>query len=462
MLCIRIVFRKINKLYQIRPDKFPGRYELTRLYIIIPLLLIAFVLNEAVAGEGIRWDEIEGKTLTLEQCIRIAVEKHPDIKSKIAQLNAGKARVGQSFSSFLPSLDLSSGYSKFETKRHQESSDSGDNYTVGFALSQTIFDFGRSISRWKMSKAEAEAISYILNTTGQEIVFNVEEAYYSYLKALRLKKVNQEALALAQLHLKQAGGSYEAGTRPKIDVVRTEADLSNAKVELIKAKNGVRLSRVNLNNAMGMSRPVSYRIKDDLEFKKLDYHMDEALVIAYKNRPELLELKARLTALEQKIKFCRSEYRPQLSARFSQDWQDNRAPLDREWRAGITLDVPLFSGLDTSYKLREAREELKSAGSRIDSLKLQIRAEVERAILTLREARERVFATETAVAQARENLRLAEGRYGVGLATIIDLTDARVLLLEISANRVHALYDHRIADALIKKACGTIPFRIEG
>ena len=438
-----------------------------KLIIIVYLILFSSTLSIAWDQQGENAADITGKILTPENCIKIAVERHPDIKAKIAEAKAGKLRVKQSFSSFLPSLDFSSGYSKSGFDRNSDFTGAGsgsrDNYTVGFSLSQNIFDFGRSLSNWRMSKDEAEALSYILNTTGQETVYKVIEAFYGHLKALKLEKVNQEAFALAEFYLKQIRGFYKAGTRPKIDVVRAEVDLSNAKVALIKAKNGVRLSMVGLNNAMGIGidGPEFYQIKDEPELIKPDYNIDDLFLLACRNRPEFLELNARLMAGEQKIKFFKSEYLPRISGRMSYDWKGDSAPLDREWKVGLSLNVPLFSGLDTSYKLKEAVENLKSVKSRIDSLKLQIKKDVEQGVLNLKEAEERVIATKSAVKQAKENLRLAEGRYKVGLATIIDLTDARVLFLEANTSLITALYDCKIGEAIIKKAVGTIPFRIE-
>jgi len=436
-----------------------------KLIISLYLILFFFMLSIAWGGQEKKEADITGEILTLEDCIRIAVEQHPDIRAKIAEAKAGKLRAKQSFSSFLPSLDFSSGYFKsgYDRTSGTAGTKSRRNYTVGFFLSQNIFDFGRSLSSWRMSKNEAEAVSYLLNTTGQEIVYQVIDEFYGHLKALELKKVNQEAFALAEFYLKQIKGFYKAGTRPKIDVARAEVDLSNAKVALIKATNGVRLSIVGLNNAMGIgiNGPVFYQIKDEPELVKQDYNIDDLFLLACQNRPELFELNARLMAGEEKIKFFKSEYLPKISGRMSYDWKGGSSPLDREWRAGITMDVPLFSGLDTSYRLKEAGENLISVKSRVNSLKLKIKKEIEQGVLNLKEAGEIVSATKTAVEQAKENLRLAQGRYKVGLATIIDLTDARVLFLEANTDSITALYDYKIGEATIKKAVGTIPFRIE-
>lgn len=433
--------------------------------ISVYLILFYFMLSIAWGQHGKKTADITGKILTLEDCIRIAVEQHPDIRTKTAEARAGKLRVKQSFSSFLPELDFSSGYLKsgFDWNSDFSNTNPSENYTVGFSLSQNIFDFGRSLSNWKMSENEAKAAAYVLNTTGQERVYKVIEAFYGHLKALKLEKVNQEAFALAEFYLKQIRGFYKAGTRPKIDVVRAEVDLSKAKIELIKAKNWVRLSMVGLNNAMGIGidEQASYQIKDEPSIAKQDYNINDLFLLACQNRPELFELNARLMAGEQKIKFFKSEYRPKIFGKMSYDWRGDSSFPDREWRAGITLDVPLFRGLNTSYKLKEAREHLVSVQNSINYLKLKIKKEVEQGVLNLREAKERMIAAQTAVKQAKENLRLAQGRYKVGLATIIDLTDARVLFLESNTDSIAALYDYKIGEAMIKKAVGTIPFRIE-
>ena len=436
-----------------------------KLIISVCLILFYFMLNIAWSQQCEKTADITGKILTLEDCIRIAVDQHPDIRAKIAEVKAGKLRVKQSFSSFLPELDFSSNYSKsgFDRNSGFSNTNYSENYTVGFYLFQNIFDFGRSLSNWRMSKNEAEAVVYVLNTTGQEIVYQVIDEFYGHLKALNLKRVNQEAFALAEFYLKQIKGFYKAGTRPKIDVARAEVDLSKAKVELIKAKNGVRLSMVGLNNALGIGINGStfYQIKDESELVKQDYNIDDLFLLACRNRPELFELNARLMTGEEKIKYCKSEFFPNVSGRISYNWKGDSSPSDREWRTGISMDVPLFSGFNTSYKLKEARENLICLKSRIDSLKLKIKKEVEQGVLNLKEAEERIIATKMAVKQAKENLRLAQGRYKVGLATIIDLTDARVLFLEANTGSITALYDYKIGEAIIKKAVGTIPFRIE-
>ena len=65
-------------------------YKAIRLIIFIHLILFASMWNTARAQQEEKVDDIKGKTLTLEACIRIAVERHPDIRSKIAEVNAGK------------------------------------------------------------------------------------------------------------------------------------------------------------------------------------------------------------------------------------------------------------------------------------------------------------------------------------------------------------------------------------
>ncbi|MDY6843673.1 MAG: TolC family protein [Thermodesulfobacteriota bacterium] len=421
--------------------------------------LLNFLTLLMIFGNGWAFSEVNeviaGKTLTLQECIGIALKRHPDIISRIFEVQASKSRIGQSFSRFLPSLDFSADYSRYRLENTP--SQSIDDYRIGFAFSQNVFDFGRSLSRWKTSKEESRAIDFSLNTKKQDVKLNVEKAYYNYLRSLRLLDVAKESVSRAQLHLTQAKGFYEVGLRSKIDVSRVKVDLSNAKVELITSRNNVMLAKINLDNAMGLPDDIAYNIEDNLDFTKVTYEKDALLLRAYQNRSEIHELNARTKALNHDIRFYKREHLPSITGTFSYNWNAESFPLDREWRAAVMVDLPIFNGLLTTYQLIEAQENLNSLQYNKENLRLQIKKEVEESFLSLKEAEEKISATNIAVEQAKENLQLAEERYDLGLGSVIDLTDARVLLLNAHTNYIESLYDYKIADAKIKRATRMFP-----
>ena len=128
-----------------------------------------------------------------------------------------------------------------------------DQYTSSVGLSQTIFDFGKTPTQVRINSLNTESSRFDLDNTLNTVVFNVKQAFYNVLQAQRNRDVASESVKQFQQHLDQAQGFYSVGTKSKIDVTKAEVDLSNARLNLIKAENQVKLSLVTLNSAMGMS-----------------------------------------------------------------------------------------------------------------------------------------------------------------------------------------------------------------
>ena len=93
--------------------------------------------------------------------------------------------------------------------------------------------------------------------------------------------------------------------------------------------------------------------------------------------------------------------------------------------------------------MKETQALIETARANYESIELQVRLEVEQAYIAVVEAAERIGATEKAIESARENLRLAQGRYDAGVGTILELTEAQLSLSNAEADNVRALTDYR-------------------
>jgi len=118
------------------------------------------------------------------------------------------------------------------------------------------------------------------------------------------------------------------------------------------------------------------------------------------------------------------------------------------------VNVPVFNGLQTRYQVEEAKANLDVVKANEQSLRQQIRLEVEQAFSNLKEAEERTVAAQVAVRQAEENVELANGRYAAGVGNPIEVTDALVSLSNARTTHIAALTDARIARAGLEKAMG--------
>src|SRR5262249_54202070 len=128
--------------------------------------------------------------------------------------------------------------------------------------------------------------------------------------------------------------------------------------------------------------------------------------------------------------------------------------LNQAWSATLAMTWPIFDGGNTIAKIREAKANLGAAELRIKKTALTIAQQVEQARVVVREAAQRIDAAKTAVASARENYRLAQGRVDGPVGTTIRLTHPQLPLTAAQQTQAQALADYRIGLARLDLAVG--------
>lgn len=406
--------------------------------------------RDLVAGGSVKQIPI----LTLNQCIDNALKKSPSLFAASGAMNATLSRVGQARSNYYPQISVTAGYSKY-TVATDPSSAGQDLYSAGAALTQTIFDFGRTWTDVTIKQRYFDASQQDLRSTTSQLVLSVKQAYYGLLQAGKNRDVLRETVMLFEQHLRQAKGFFEIGVKSRFDVTKAEVDLSNARLNLIKAENSLKIARVTLNNAMGMPDAPEYSIEDALVFQKNTIMYEEARQKAFVNRPDLRSVASQGAALEESISLARKGYLPTLSANAGYTKAGDTYPPDQgSWSAGVTLTFPLFSGFMTDYKVKEARENLSVLKGNEEALRQSILLDVQQAYLNLQAAEESVALAGITVKQAEENYELAKGRYEAGVGSPIEETEALVSLSNARTNHIAALSDYKIAEATLMKAMG--------
>ena len=428
------------------------------LFLVCFLLLLPAVVG---AEDLIR----KGDTLDLQRCIAIALERHPSIQAAAGTVTAGESRVGQARSGFYPQLNGSAGYSRTNptntsgfSRTDPTSISVGqdyNSYSSSISLSQNLYDFGKTSTQVKVQEFNRDSFRSDLDNVLIQVIFGVKQAYYGLLQARRNRDVAREVVGQFQQHLEQAKAFFEVGTKPKFDVTKADVDLSNAKLNLLKAENAFRLglgyTEQHHRDAGGAglrgrgSTPFFQREKIDLE---------EATRKAYDRRPDLKAIAAKRKSLEQSIELARKNYYPFVSGSASYGWGGSDFPLDQGWSVGAQLNVPLFNGFLTKYQVEEARANLDVLAANEALLRQTIYQDVKQAWLNLDEAADRIVTAELSVRQATENLDLANGRYASGVGSPIEVTDALVAVSNAKTAHISALYDYRLAQASLEKAAG--------
>jgi TolC family type I secretion outer membrane protein len=399
-----------------------------------------------------------GQLLTLSDAIDLALRQHPTLRSGQEARNAAAARVPQAQSAYYPRLDVvgSGGSSKVfsSTQGRSFQSDSTSAVVQG---RQLLSDFGKTGALVDETRANVRVADAELERLREVVVLNVRQSYYTVLQNRRLVWVAEASLARAELNLRSARGFFEVGTKPKSDVTKAEVEVANARVALIRARNAVRLAETSLANALGLEATAAFEVEDILGYEPTTVDAGTLLAEALANRPELAQARARLEAARAQLAGARAGYWPDLTLNGSYGASSGDAlvgvdgfalpAFGETWSIAATLSWNLFQGFFTTNRIRETTALVEVARANFETFELQVRLEVEQAYIAL-------AATEKAVESARENLRLAQGRYDAGVGTILDLTEAQLALTNAEADQIRALTDHKLALAAVDRAVG--------
>ncbi|BCB96746.1 outer membrane efflux protein [Dissulfurispira thermophila] len=423
--------------------------RLFSIFIICSLLFVFIIPFGSDAEEVIK----KGEILDLKRCVEIALKIHPNIIAAMSASDVNESKIGQAKSNYYPQINWSSGYSKYSPVSRTMNR-SFNEYTSSATLKQNIYDFGKTATQVDIQRLNLNSSHFDIDNVAEQLIFNVKQAYYGLLQAQKNRDVAIESIKQFEQHLKQAKGFYEVGIKSKFDVTKAEVDLSNAKLNMIRAENALKIAKVNLDNALGLPDAPEYEIKDDLSLQKYQISLADAIKLAYENRPDLKAIIARKRGAESSIELAKKNYYPTLSGNADYNWSGSKLPLGDGWDVGVTITFPIFSGFLTKYQVSEARANLNILKANEETLRQSVLLEVQQAYLNLREAEERISTTKIIVRQAEENLELANGRYGAGVGNPIEVTDAVVALSNAKTAYIQALTDYNVAMASIQKAMG--------
>jgi outer membrane protein len=402
-----------------------------------------------------------GNVLTLDEALQIALENHPAIKVSKERIDTQQAVVGQQMAAYYPQINMTNG---FQTG-NQAGSTTGvtdrsfETYLIRTGVNMILYNFGKREGNVQSARDTLDATNFNYKTTVDGVILGVKQSYFAYLGFRALVKVQEETVKSRQLLARQAQGFYEVGTRARIDVARAESNLYLAEANLITAQNAVKIAWATLKNAIGVRDLPERPLVEDVTMTPVAYTLDQARELAFASRPELKSFDAQRKAQDQLIAVARRGHLPDLLfdanyRRSNSSNVENTFPLLGGWQVGLSLLIPIFDGFRTTNRVQETLHTYYAIKSQEELQRQQVALDVETAYLRLVELLERIKANEAAANAAKENLDLANGRYQVGVGSIIEATDAQTLYTEAQTTYIRTLYDYKIAEAQLIRAIG--------
>jgi len=420
-------------------------------------LFLVMGLFGGVAFAQVR--DVHIDTLTLDRAVALALEHHPSMRSAEASIRSAEAGLTQATAQYLPSITSTATFSRTEgafvfNPNFAPTDQQYNSYSAAIQANQTLFDFGKTISRVSAGGKFADAAEADYQSVRGTVAMNAQLAYFAYIQAKQIVVVDEQAVASAEAHRKQAKAFFSVGKRAQVDVTKTEVDLANAEVNRIRARNQLRVAKLQVESAMGIHPIGEYVIAESLSVQPFAMGFDSVRSIAMQQRPELVSARSRVDANQSLVTAAWTQHLPTLSAFGTYTWTNFNFPLFSRWNAGVTFSLPIFQGFATQAQVDQARANADIAQANLDVLTESATLDVEQNYLGLKEAEERIGAATKLVDQAEQNLNIAERQYVAGVASALEVTDAQVTLSNARITKIQALYDYNSSLVRLKRAMG--------
>ncbi len=460
------------------------------------LLLFCFI--------GIRTEAIEeiqqGATLSLNDCIELALQNSQDIKVYEEYIKMYDYRVGQSKANYFPSIGANVGYNLNSSGSKYRSSKT-NNSSANISLNQLIYSFGKVFSQVKMQKFYKIAAEYDLQNEIINVSNDVKSAYYAVLAAKANVDIQKANVRVNERQYNRTKAFFEEGLVSKIDLVNEEVYLSDAKINLVSAENLYQTSIVKLNNTMRIQNPPEYNIQntetfnfknnyaevnlvniantttkddgtiepknavlvtqvekneilDNYKFTKYPYTLEESIERAYKNRPDLLSMQATKDAVNEALKYTKKSYYPDLTGSLGYNWQNNAYYNTNGVSVGANLSTNNLNFMEIKLKIKESEAQLEIANQNVEAVKCNIYYDVQNAYINMLQLEKNIPLMQTKVKQTLENYELADARYEVGLGNFIELQDAKENYNNAQMDYVQTIYKYNVALTELQVAMG--------
>jgi outer membrane protein TolC len=370
--------------------------------------------------------------LTLAQLTDLALRNNPRTRQAWANARFEAAQYGVTKSALMPQLDLVLNASRVRTISNTSgvATPEQNRYGPAVSLSYVLYDFGARQAEVEAQAYRVLAANLTQNRVLQEVVFQVEQAYFRLLGVEQLVRTGNQVLKSAEATLDAARRRQQAGLATIGDVFRSETAVAQAVLNLRRAEGEVAKARGQIATACGVPVTTPLRIQPLIDRRagiEVKETLDSMLKRASASRPDMAAAESRVRAARAGVTAATSAGMPTLELRLeaSRQYYTDERPFAYGNLIGFNVRIPLFDGWRDDYAVRRAEAQVKQAEAARDLLYTQTELDVWQAYYDLQTAASGIAATKTLVQGATQSASVAAARYQLGVGTLLDLLTAQ-------------------------------------
>lgn len=402
------------------------------------------------------------RQLTLGDIVDLALRNNPSTRIAWQNARAAAAAYGSQRGAYYPTIDGQVGATRIKTLATQgRTAVEQTTYGPSLSLSWLLFDFGGRSGAIEGARQALIASDFTHNATIQQVVLQVEGAYFDYVASRALLEAQRQTVDEARANLAAAQERRRVGVATVADELQARTALSQALLALETTEGTLQTTRGALAVAIGVPANTPYDVQPPdttLAVAGIADSVGTLIDRAVRDRPDLAAAVADSAQASAHVREMRGARLPSLSL----DGTGTRTYLrslpngGNSYTLTLGLRIPLFAGFSRAYDQVQAEAQARAAAARLDATRQQVIFEVFSSYYALQTATRRVRTADDLLASARQSHEVALARYKAGVGTVLDLLAAQSALADARAQQVQARWIWRTALAQLAHDAGIL------
>ena len=387
-----------------------------------------------------------------------------DLKEGLSQIAStlpadAQMRIGQEVSQFSSMLDQT-GQGLVNALR----TDTRNMFAGAVMVTQPVFMGGAIVAANKMADIEVGMAANTLEAKRQNTLFTIDQAYWQVVSLCHKKRLAESYVELVKKLKADVQRLIEEGVATKGDGLSISVRVNEAEMALRKVNDGLVLSKMLLCQHIGL--PVSEQITladentDSIVLEEQPATADVQL--AEQNRPELKVLQSSVDLTHQTTNLLKAGNLPQvlLTGGYAATNPNTFNGFEKKfagfWNLGVLVRIPIWNWGDVKYKVRASKGATTIANLELQEARDLVELQVNQNAFKVEEANKRLEMAKADIANADENLRMANIGYREGFVNTTTVMEAHTAWLQAQSSKIDAEIDVKLSQVELQKALGTL------
>jgi outer membrane protein len=462
--------------------------------IIYPFFNVIF--SQSQSGNN----SITGKSFSLDECLKIALQNNRMYKISNYNLQIAEAQYKQALSTFWPQLSAKTAWTQQDAdpfmlfpqsqmaisplplfggelelppidvpEQHIKLMNRQNLYGA-IEITYPIFTGGLLSSKRTQARYGRDIANYEAQHSDLQVMYDVKKYYYAVVLTEKLSQIGQAALERLEVTLKLTENLYQEGSGrvKKTDYLKNKMVVENIRALTMLLNHNKSIARQALNFSMGLSDTAKVEITDtEIPFTPFTENINQLMNVTYQFNPDWNKLGAAIEIYEAQVKEAKSEYFPKIALFGNLSHLENgydygivSPEMKSTWTVGIGLEIPLFTGFRSINKVRENKTRLNKLKEQKLLFRSGLALQINQIFSQIQTAIDQEKAMKIAHDSAKENRTLTERAYQLELVNEAEMIQSQITESVMQAVYLKVLYDHLEAQCHLNYLIGTEIYRI--